>query len=168
MGKRVLVVVLLIALLGAAQGLLAQTATGTIMGHVTDPSGAVLANVNVTALNPEKGTTFRTATDAQGIYRFFYLEPASYTLSFELSGFATLARPNVVLRSNDTLAIDVQMNVGNVVEKVEVTATTPLLESATSTTGTVLAGSYLNTIPVEQRYIFLNTYYLPGVTAMNG
>ncbi|HYM11952.1 MAG TPA: carboxypeptidase regulatory-like domain-containing protein [Bryobacterales bacterium] len=166
--KNLFATLVILLLVASVPALRAQTATGTIIGHVSDPSGAVLANVNVTALNPEKGTTFRAATDAQGIYRFFYLEPASYTLSFELSGFASMTRPGVALRSNDTLSIDVQMNVGNVVEKVEVTATTPLLETATSTTGTVVAGSFLNTIPVEQRYIFLNTYYLPGVTAMNG
>ena len=103
----------------------AQTATGTIIGHVTDSSGAILPGVEVTAVNPEKGFNAKTTTDEQGIYRLFYLAPASYTISFEHAGFSKLEREGIELRSNDTLTVDTQMKVGSLSEKVEVT--TPLL-----------------------------------------
>ncbi|HWA14993.1 MAG TPA: carboxypeptidase regulatory-like domain-containing protein, partial [Gemmatimonadales bacterium] len=155
-------------LLSFSNGLFGQTATGTIMGHVTDASGAVLAGVEVVALNPEKGITKQTVSDDQGIYRLFYMDPASYKLTFRKPGFATLERENLALRSNDTLAVDIQMNVGNVVEKVEVTSAAPLLETATSTTGTVLAGKQMNALPIMQRYTWMTMYMMPGVTSMNG
>jgi len=145
-----------------------QTATGTINGRVTDQFGAALTGVEINAVNPAKGTTFHTVTDEQGAYRFFYLEPASYNISFQKSGFSTLDRENVQLRSNDTLAIDVQMNVGSVVEKVDVSSTPPMLETETSTTGTVLAGSQMNALPIMQRYTWMTMYMMQGVTAMNG
>ncbi len=107
---------------GVGPALYGQTATGTILGHITDASGSVLPAVEVTAVNPEKGRTMRTLSDEQGIYRFFYLDPATYSLTFQKAGFATLQREGLALRSNDTLSVDVQLNVGNVVEKVEVNA----------------------------------------------
>jgi len=143
--------------------LCAQTATGNIVGRVTDASGALIAGVNVAASNPAKGFTTRTTTDEQGIYRFLYLEPATYTLTFQHSGFSTGERPDVALRSNDTLSVDAQLAVGNVVEKVEVTGVAPLLEAVTSTTGTVMAGMQMNALPVMQRWTWMAMYMLPGV-----
>ena len=147
---------------------LAQTATGTIIGHITDGSGAILPGVVVVALDPEKGINTRTLSDEQGIYRYFYMGPATYRLTFQKPGFATLERDGLALRSNDTLAVDVQMNVGSVVEKVEVNAAAPLLETATATTGTVLSGTQMNTLPIMQRYTWMTMYLMPGVTSMNG
>src|SRR5579871_2887225 len=121
---------------GFANVLRAQTATGNIVGRVTDSTEAVIAGVDVTAFNPEKGLTFRTVTDQEGIYRFYYLAPATYTLSFSHPGFASVERTGVLLQSNETPSVYVQLAVGNVVQKTEVTASSPLVETATSTTGT--------------------------------
>lgn len=147
---------------------LAQTATGTILGHVTDPSGAAVPGVAVTAFNPEKGFTTRTVSDDQGIYRFFYLSPAIYKLTFEKAGFSTLDRDGVELRSNDTLTVDTQVRLGNLAQKVEVNAAPPMLETATSTTGTVLSGTQMNSLPIMQRYTWMTMYTMPGVSSMNG
>src|SRR5258708_15744402 len=78
---------------GTSQAMFGQTATGNIVGRVTDSSGAVLTGVNVTALNPEKGLKFRTVTDNEGVYRFFYLAPATYTLTFDPAGFGPIDHP---------------------------------------------------------------------------
>ena len=75
----------------------AQTATGTIIGHITDSSGAVLPQVDVSAFNPANGFTARTVSDEQGIYRLFYLAPGSYDLTFERSGFAKFERTGLEL-----------------------------------------------------------------------
>src|ERR1700684_300247 len=122
-------VVLLVTLM--CPRLPAQSATGNIVGHVTDSSGAAVSGVGVVALNPEKGETFRTVTDEQGLYRFYYLAPATYVLNFQHDGFSTLERTGVVLQANETPSIDVQLSVGNLVQKVEVTAAPPPLETAT-------------------------------------
>ncbi|HUS05732.1 MAG TPA: carboxypeptidase regulatory-like domain-containing protein [Bryobacteraceae bacterium] len=146
----------------------AQTATGSIVGRVTDSSGAVIAGVEVSALNPAKGISTRATTDDNGLYRVLYLEPGSYNLTFAKPGFAGVQKTGVPLRSNDTLSIDTQMGVGSVMEKVDVTAQAPLLEAATSTTGTVLSGRQMNALPIQQRYTWMTMYLVPGVTSMNG
>src|SRR2546423_737531 len=163
------IAILFAALLLAAVSLsYAQVSTGNIVGRVTDPSGAALADVEVTALNPAKGTAFRATTDAEGMYRIFYLEPALYSLTIQKPGFATLQRTNLDLRANDTLAVDLQLTIGAVSERIEVSAATPLLETATSTTGTVLEGRQMNALPIQQRYTWMTMYLMPGVTSMNG
>ncbi len=155
-------------LLGAAQIAFGQAATGNIIGHVTDSSGAAIAGADVTATNPEKGLTFRTTTDAEGMFRFYYLAPATYTLTFAHAGFASAVRPGILLQSNETPSVDAQLSIGNVLQKIEVTAATPLLETATSTTGSVLAGHEMNQLPIMQRYTWMTMYLMPGVTSMNG
>jgi Carboxypeptidase regulatory-like domain len=153
---------------GSGHALFGQTATGNIVGRVTDSTEAVIAGVDVTAFNPEKGLTFRTVTDQEGIYRFFYLAPATYTLTFTHPGFSTVERSGILLQSNETPSVDTQLAVGNVVQKTEVTATSPLVETATSTTGTQLQGKVMNTLPIMQRYTWMSMYLMPDVTSMNG
>jgi len=95
-----------------------QTSTGTIIGHITDASGAVLPGVEVTALNPEKRIASRTVSDEQGIYRIFYL--GRLTTSSPFRKLVSRAWSGVARNySNETLAIDLQMNVGSVVEKMD-------------------------------------------------
>ena len=155
-------------IVGSGNALFGQTATGNIVGRVTDSTEAVIAGVDVTAFNPEKGLTFRTVTDQEGIYRFFYLAPATYKLTFSHPGFSTVERSGILLQSNETPSVDTQLAVGNVVQKTEVTATSPLVETATSTTGTQLQGKVMNTLPIMQRYTWMSMYLMPDVTSMNG
>jgi hypothetical protein len=150
------------------QALYSQTATGNIIGRITDSTGAVIGGAAVTALNPDKGLTFRTVTDSEGIYRFFYLAPAVYTLSVQHAGFSSVERPGVQLQSNETPTVDIQLTVGNVVQKLEVTSASPLVEAATSTSGTQLAGKEMNSLPIMQRYTWMAMYLMPDVTSMNG
>lgn len=148
--------------------LLGQSATGNIIGHVTDSTGAVVPNTKVTATNPEMGQTFQAVSDAQGIYRFYYLAPATYNLTFQHAGFKTLERPGIVVNANQTPAVNVNLTVGSLVQKVQVTAASPLLETATSTTGAIIKGNEMNTLPIMQRYVWMTMYLMPGVSSMHG
>lgn len=158
----------LVAFGSAISGLRAQVATGNIIGRITDKSGAVVPGVTVASLDPAKGLKTETVSDDQGMYRLLYLGPAEYALTFTAPGFATLQRSGLTLRSNDTVRVDIELQVGNVVEQVEITAAAPLLEASTSTTGTVLAGSQMNALPIMQRYTWMTMYMMPGVTSMGG
>ena len=168
MNRKLRFVLIIVALLGLTSVMSAQVATGNIVGRVTDASGALVAGVEVTAVNPATSVTSRATTDEEGIYRLLYLAPATYSVTYRKSGFSTLQRTEIFLRSNDTLSLDVQLSVGNLVERIEVTAATPLLETATSATGTVLAGRQMNALPIMQRYAWMAMYLMPGVTSMNG
>ena len=155
-------------ILAPAPALHAQTATGNIVGRVTDNSGAIVPGAQVTALNPEKGLTFHTVTDQEGMYRFYYLAPATYTLTVTQPGFSTVVRPGIQLQSNESPEVDIQLQVGALTEKVQVDATSPLVETTTATTGSILPGRQMNTLPIMQRYTWMTMYLMPDVTSMNG
>jgi len=142
----------------------AQIGTSTITGRVTDPTGAIVPGVNVTVVQTGTNFTFQAVTNTEGLYRVQSLQPGLYRLTFESQGFKKAFRENVELRTGDTLAVDVPLSVGNVSESVEVTGATPLLETETSATGTVMSGNILYDMPLYQRYVNSTLNLVPGMT----
>ena len=93
------------------------------------------------------------------------LQPGKYKITFELQGFKKLVRDNVDLRVGDTLAVDAQLQVGEIGESIEVTAQTQLLETETSASGAVVEGEFLYKMPLYQRYINSTLNIIPGMTS---
>jgi hypothetical protein len=141
-----------------------QIGTATITGRVSDPSGAVVPHVAVTVVNTETNFQFSAVTNSEGLFRVQSLQPGPYRVTFEASGFKRLIRENVELRVGDTLPVDVALQVGNVAESVEVSASAQLLETETSATGTVMEGGLLHKLPLYQRYINSTLALVPGMT----
>ncbi len=142
----------------------AQIGTSTITGRVTDATGAVVPGAAVTIVHAATNFTFNATTNNEGIYRVPSLNPGMYRVSFEAPGFKRSVREDVELRTGDTLAVDMSMQVGNVSESVEVSGATPLLETETSATGTVVDGNVLYDMPLYQRYINSTMNLVPGMT----
>ena len=107
----------------------AQIGTSTLTGRVTDPTGAVVARVQVTVVQISTNFTSNTVTNEEGLYRVLSLQPGIYRVTFEAPGFKKAVRDNVELRTGDTLAVDMGMQVGNVAESIEVTGSAALLET---------------------------------------
>ncbi len=141
-----------------------QIGTATISGRVTDPSGAVVPNVTVTVINTVNNFQFTAATNTDGLYRVQSLQPGPYRVTFESAGFKRLVRDNIVLRVDDTLPVDAALEVGAVAESVEVSAQSQLLETETSSLGTVTEGKVLYNLPLYQRYVNLTLNLAPGMT----
>src|SRR5262245_6862539 len=96
---------------------------------VRDPSGAVLPGVTIAASSPALIERVRTATtDAAGQYRIESLQPGTYTVTFTLSGFATLKRDDVIVSGTGVVKIDAEMRVGEIAETVTVTAESPVVD----------------------------------------
>jgi hypothetical protein len=117
------------AMLGAATALQAQERFGTITGELVDASGGVLPGVTVTITNARTGRVTTMVTDGSGIYRAD-LDPGTYKVQFELSGFARQEVPEVEVLLGRTFDVDATMRVGNVSEAVQVTAeNAPLVDT---------------------------------------
>jgi Carboxypeptidase regulatory-like domain/TonB-dependent Receptor Plug Domain len=145
----------------------AQVGSATITGTVTDQTGASVAGVKVTVVESSMNFASPSETNSSGIFRVQSLQPGTYDVSFEAAGFKHLVQKGLVLKVGDVLPLSVVLEVGNVTEQVQVTGETTLLETETSSTGTVTEGEVLYKMPLYQRYV-LNTLNLsPGVT-MNG
>src|SRR5689334_6955624 len=123
--------------------LTAQVDTGTITGRVTDSTGAVVPNAQVTIVQPETNFKFDSVTNNEGIYRVQSLHPGVYTVTIRAQGFKTFNQSGMQLRTGDVLPVDAVLEVGSTSESVNVTAQSPLLETETSSQGTITEGEVL-------------------------
>ncbi len=153
--------VFLLALCALAPALAQDT--GVLTGSVSDASGAVVVGAHITAINVATNFEAATASNSEGLYRLPFLRPGTYRLKFTAPGFKTLSRENVELRVGATLPIHGVMELGAVTESVQVTAATPLLETETSSTGTVISGEFFQRMPLYQRHARAVLYLTPGV-----
>ena len=138
-----LVTALLLLALAAAGSASAQTQTGTVLGKVMDQQGAVLPGVTVTLTGPRGVQT--AVSDGEGNYRFVGVQPASYALKAELSGF-TPQEDTVVITMGRTLSVDFSLKVGGLAETVEVTGTASTVDVKSSATSTNVSGELLSSI----------------------
>lgn len=157
-------VVLYIIALALASAAFAQVDTATITGRVTDSTGAVVPNAQVTVVSTTTNFRFIATTNNEGLYRIQSLLPGSYQLTFEAPGFKRVVRQGITLRVGDVLPVDVTLEVGTATESVQVTAEATLLETETSTTGTVTEGDVIYKMPLYQRYITSSMEIMPGLT----
>jgi hypothetical protein len=132
---------------------------------VTDASGAVAPNVAVHVVHKATNFEYTTLTNNEGLYRVPSLQPGEYRVTFEAPGFKRGLRDDVALRTGDTLAVDIAMQVGQVTESIEVEGVAQLLQTETSSTGTVMTGNVLYEMPLYQRYINSTLNLVPGMTS---
>ena len=100
-----------------------STGTATLTGSVTDASGAVMPRANVTVSNPATGFVFTSVTTEEGTWYIPNLNPGTYQLKIEASGFKTFVQNGIILRTAEQPRLDVKLEVGEVTQSVEVTGT---------------------------------------------
>src|SRR4029078_8947688 len=140
----------------------AQQTTGTIAGRATDAQSLAVPGATVTLTGPQGSKT--TTTDGQGRFTFPYVKPGAYTLRVELTGFNAIERKDVSVSLGQTVDLPLTMTVGALSETVDVTASSPLIDRTSTTTGAVISSDLLDRVPVGRRGS--DTLYLaPGVTS---
>ena len=126
----------------------AAFAQGTIAGVVRDASGAVLPGVTVEAASPALIEKVRNAvTDGTGRYRIEDLRPGEYTVTFSLSGFATVKREALQVSGSAVIAVDADMRVGGVQETITVSGETPVVDTQSTRREITLDNETLRTLP---------------------
>src|ERR1044072_2137028 len=121
----------ILAVLAGFALLQAQSFTGAIIGSITDPSGAAVPNAKLKATEQSSNLVSETESDVRGSYFFPSLRPGTYRIEAEASGFRKLIHPNLEVRVNDRLEVNLSMVLGAVSESVEVSAAPALVESQT-------------------------------------
>lgn len=111
---------------------------GSISGTVTDPSGAVLTGVSVTALNTNTGLSITVTTNGSGTYVIPLLPTGTYTVNFQKEGFKTESRTDLVLVADESASENVALAVGSATEKVTVNATAAALETESASLNTTV------------------------------
>src|SRR5437868_1479118 len=160
MGLRSLFSLLLLTTL-----LQADTPTATVTGTVADSSGGVLAAVAVTAKDLDTGVTRSTTTNQSGVYLFLGLQAGAYEISASRPGFNTARRDGVVLRVSDEVRLDLTLTVGAAKETVDVTSSTPLVQTESGTVSAVVNQQAIQELPNDGRQLQNLALIVPGVSS---
>lgn len=143
----------------------AQT-SGEITGLVTDSSGGAVAGATVMVRNKATGATRSITTNNEGLYTFPSLLPGQYDLKIEQQGFKTAVRDNITLAVQQTVRLDVAMEVGQVGETLTITSNGALLNAENATVGTVIENKIVTELPLNGRQ-YLNLVALsPNVNVL--
>jgi len=129
----------------------AQTATGTIVGTVTDPKGLPIVEVNVVVRNQDTETESIFPTNSAGIYVAPYLQPGSYQVTASKSGFETVVHKNVMVHVGDRLTIDVQLPLQSQQTSIIVTEEAPVLETGKTDQSQTVSQDQVEGLPIATR-----------------
>ncbi|HET9192990.1 MAG TPA: TonB-dependent receptor [Vicinamibacterales bacterium] len=137
--------------MATATALVAQDPTGAIEGTVTDPSGAVIASARVTVRQLDTGLTRETTSASNGQYRVVGLPVGPYSVVVEAPKLATAVREPIGVSVNQTVRLNVELGLSAVAERVTVTGSGQLVDSATTALGRVVTGRELVDLPLNGR-----------------
>ncbi|HEY1305534.1 MAG TPA: carboxypeptidase-like regulatory domain-containing protein [Vicinamibacterales bacterium] len=154
-------VVMMVAITGAIAG--AQDFRGTIEGTVTDSTGGVLPGVTVTVTNTATSVEQRVVTDEAGRYRALYLNPGTYTVAAEISGFKRSVRLDNEVRIAEVTRVDMTLATGGVTETVSVTAERSLLNTSSGVSGTTVESKQIAELPLGDGTAYMLTRLAPGI-----
>ncbi len=157
-----LVIAILCCLALGGFRVVAQEFRATMTGTVTDPSGAIVPNATVVAVNNSTKQRYTIRTTAKGAYFIPYMLPGAYTVTVTAPGFKEQEQDNVVLQAGVSRGLDFALQVGAASQTVEVTGAPPLLETANGSGGTILTQREIENVPLNGRQIFMLIGTTPG------
>ena len=145
----------------------AQAVTGTLLGTVSDTTGAVLPGATVTATNTDTGFNRTVTADASGEYAIPSIPTGTYTVAGELSGFKSIQMSNIRVGVDQRVRIDLRLEVGEMSESITIEATTPLVQTSSSDLSVTVSEDEIKTLPLNGRNFVSLTRGIPGVLRGN-
>jgi hypothetical protein len=151
----------ILAVLFLAAPAAAQTSSASIVGRVTDPTGAVVPGVTIKVANSDTNASRQVVSNEVGDYTVPYLNPGRYTLDASIPGFRSFRRAEIVLEVDQVLRIDIRLEIGSTSETVTITDTAPALNTDSGARGEVTTHEEISEIPLDGRN-FSDLAYLTG------
>ena len=153
---RLFALLTVLAFIAPAPVLLAQTDQGTITGVVQDPTGAAIANANVTLSNVDTGLVLKSTADGGGVYVFSPIKIGNYKVTAGAPGFGTTTETNLQLSIQQRLNVVITLKPGAAVETVNVTTETPLMQTQEGSVGQTMDTRTINSVPLNGRnWVFI-------------
>src|SRR5882762_753543 len=149
-------------LLAATMSLSGQQTRATLVGTLTDPSGAVISGSTVTIVNLQTGVRRETKTDPTGNYTVPFLPEGSYSVTVAMQGFRQKEVQRVTLAVGQTGRVDFQMEVGDVIQNVTVQASVVALQTENATVGTTIDSTEITELPLNGRNFVQLAQLIPG------
>jgi len=144
--------------------LAAQTSSGSIVGTVADPSGAVVAGATVTVTNIGTNIAVKTTTDGSGNYVVTPLEVGRYSVAVEAQGFKRSVHSDIPVNVQDRVRVDTSLEVGVVTDTVAVESSAPRLQTDTSDLGQVVDSKRIVDLPLNGRFFTRLAVLTAGTT----
>lgn len=158
---------ILALLLAIPLAAVAQITTATIVGTVTDPSGAILPGAQVTARNSDTGLTRTVTSGEEGTYRIEFLPVGNYVLEVTANGLKKTTRSGIVLQVNDSVRVDVALAVGQVSETVTISEAPPAINTTSAEIGRTIQSAEITNLPLVERNVYALLDLTPGVQSNN-
>ncbi len=150
----------------AALTVSAQQITGNIHGTITDPSGAVVSNVGVTATQVETGLARTAITDHNGNYVLIELPIGHYTLDVVARGFSKYRQQGITLDVNESATVLIRLRVGSEKQEVEVNGDAALIQNTVSSLGQTVMQREILDLPLDGRNFSQLGLLQPGVVPL--
>jgi outer membrane receptor protein involved in Fe transport len=165
--KRLAIVwgVLLLIVFLPSRGVYGQTTFGSVVGLVTDSSGAAVPGAKVTLTSLDTNQIHTINSGDSGTFSFVSINPGTYRIDVDLTGFKHFSLTGIQVQVGSTARADAAMEVGNVSESVEVTSAAPLIQTDTANLGGVIEGRTIQDIPLNGRNVNNLLTLVPGVIA---
>jgi len=141
----------------------AQSTTATVLGTVTDKTGAIVAGAKVTARNTETNLSRTVVSNDQGEYRIEFLPVGSYELEVSGAGFKKAVLRGIVLQVTVEARANVQLEVGDIAESVSVSSEIPLVNTSTPELGRTIENAEIVNLPLVNRNVYALLDITPGV-----
>jgi hypothetical protein len=154
-----------LALVALAAPAGAQILYGTLVGNVTDTSGAAVPGATVTLINPNTNLARETTTNPEGVYRFVNVQPGTYRVRVSLTGFKEYVKDAVPLSSTTVTRVDVTLEVGALTEVVNVQSEVSILQTDTGDVHSQLKSKEIESLPLGNYRNYQSLLNLvPGTT----
>ncbi len=142
--------------------------TATVVGTVSDASGAVIPGAKITVSNPDKGFTRGLVSNSAGEYTAAKVPIGNYVITAEASGFQKLVRSGITLAVGQTLRVDLQMTLGQVTQEMTVTGNVTRVETETAAISDVVTGTQIANLELNGRNFVTLATLVPGAVPDNG
>ncbi len=140
------------------------SATGRLEGIVNDSTGAAVPGADITVRNQNTGISTTLQSGAEGDFTFLYLDPGTYEVTIQKAGFNKLVLKDITVTVGTRAIIHPQLAVGRIETTISVTASTPLVDTAESSLGTVVDQQSIESLPLNGRNFTDFALLTPGAT----
>ena len=154
---------LLLVSLPVTPPLTGQAVSGSLIGEITDASGAALRGASIDVVSLGTGVHYQTKTNDAGYFNVLNLISGTYRIDVSATGFRAVTRSDIQVDIGSVVRLDFRLELGNVQEKITVTGEVPLLETAKVEVGSTVTTKALESLPVEGRNPTALAGLQPGV-----